>query len=223
MMEHSYFKDRLSAYFDGELAPPEKTAVREHLETCAECCRRIAELEKLQALIDKHGELAEGAYWEQNAEKIEARLGIAATSVTDIRPEKRGLSVWKWATAVASAVVLTFIGLHQSDILQDEPAIQLPTIPTEADSLVDSQGIDGEGLPELKDMPADGYQMSSPVPADTDGRAVRKAAHETAPRRDKKGEAIDADRSGEFEAAKPSPELPDLQEATQDPNYRPQR
>ncbi|UCC43432.1 MAG: hypothetical protein JSU65_09835, partial [Candidatus Zixiibacteriota bacterium] len=64
---------------------------------------------------------------------------------------------------------------------------------------------------------------SSPVPADTDGRAVGKAALETAPRRDKKGEAVDADRSGEFEAAKPSPELPDLQEETQDPNYRPQR
>ncbi len=35
--DHQYVKDRLSAYLDGELSPPEKKAVSQHLAACQAC------------------------------------------------------------------------------------------------------------------------------------------------------------------------------------------
>ena len=36
-MDHSYFKDRVSAYYDRDLPPYELQALEEHLKECAEC------------------------------------------------------------------------------------------------------------------------------------------------------------------------------------------
>jgi hypothetical protein len=120
-MDHSYFKDRISAYYDRDLPPYELQAVEEHLKDCAECQALLAEFEKLDRMVAEKSELAEGDYWEQSAQKIERALGFEEkTEVIDVRPKSwRGLG-WKIATVAASVAVITFIGLHEGDILQDK-------------------------------------------------------------------------------------------------------
>lgn len=43
-------QNSMSAYFDGELAPPERALVEEHLEECDDCTRLLSEFERLSAL-----------------------------------------------------------------------------------------------------------------------------------------------------------------------------
>ena len=133
-MEHSYFKDRISAFVDGELPPYEKQVVGEHLADCVECQLIKAELEKIDSLIEKHSSLDGDEYWERSAQKIEDRLGLSDTKIEEITPAKRskykGLG-WKLTTVAASVAVLTFIGLHEKDIFENidtVPKMQSPSI-----------------------------------------------------------------------------------------------
>ena len=64
-MEHSYFKDRISAFIDGELPPYEEQVVREHLSDCEECQKLKADLERLDTLIEEKSGLNDDAYWEE--------------------------------------------------------------------------------------------------------------------------------------------------------------
>ena len=43
-MTSGHEHERLSAYLDGELAPAERARLAAHLEACAECTARLAEL-----------------------------------------------------------------------------------------------------------------------------------------------------------------------------------
>ena len=57
-MSHPH--DRLSAFLDGELAPPERAEVEGHLRTCAECARSLEDLpqaarEYLDFIVDNNG------------------------------------------------------------------------------------------------------------------------------------------------------------------------
>ena len=126
-MDHSYFKDRISAYHDRDLPPYELQVVEEHLKECAECQALLAEFEKLDRMVAEKSELADDDYWEQSAQKIEKALGFdETTEVVDIRPKSwRGLG-WKIAAAAASLAVITFIGLHQGDIFKEQP----PSVPS---------------------------------------------------------------------------------------------
>jgi len=140
-MEHSYFKDRISAFLDGELPPYEEQVVGEHLAGCEECQQIKAELEKIDSLVEKYSDLDDDEYWEKSAQKIEDAIGISETQIEDITPGKKsnykGLG-WKLATVAASIAVLTFIGLHEKDIFKEidtVPTMQAPSIslpPTES-------------------------------------------------------------------------------------------
>jgi len=44
--EHGYFEERLCAYLDGELTPPEVEVVEQHLETCPDCQWNLETLEQ---------------------------------------------------------------------------------------------------------------------------------------------------------------------------------
>ncbi len=122
-MDHSYFKGRISAYLDDSLPPLEQKVIGEHLEECEECRKILAELRKVDELVERHSQLGGDEYWEKSAQKIEERLGIAETEVTDISARRGWGLGWKWATAVASVAVLVIIGIHQSDILKYRGAI----------------------------------------------------------------------------------------------------
>ena len=120
-MDHGYFKDRLSAYIDQELTPEETRAVADHLEECAECRQELTRLGELERLVGEHSGLDGEEYFEQSARKIEERLGLVDTTVTDISPasEKRFKGLWWKVTSIAASVaILTFVGLHKDEIFE---------------------------------------------------------------------------------------------------------
>ena len=135
-MDHGYFQDMLSAYHDRSLTPEEMRMVEEHVAACAECRTQLEMLAKLARLIDEKADLAESDYWETAAQKIEQRLGFKEEpKVTDIRRSWTGLG-WKLAAAAASVAALTFIALHEGDILdsadkrmQESPTASAPVTP----------------------------------------------------------------------------------------------
>jgi hypothetical protein len=140
-MEESYYRDRISAYKDHGLPPMEMEAVRRHLEECADCRRLLAELERLDQTVKEHSNLAGEEYWEQLAQRIENSLGDDEEKVIDVRPEKRRAGMyWKVAAIAASLAVLTFVGLHQKDILKEvtngEPS-SVTSEPSHEDELIE--------------------------------------------------------------------------------------
>jgi len=123
VMDHKYFQSRLSAFADGELPADEQTRVAEHLEQCQDCARRVDELQRLEELTERESKLDDSDYWETAAQRIEAKLDRSATPITDLSkgPVKSKSSLWWKLPAIAASVVLVgYIGLHQSDILQDD-------------------------------------------------------------------------------------------------------
>jgi hypothetical protein len=116
-MDHSYYRDKISAYVDNELSPQEREVVQQHLDECEECRNLLAELEKLDRFVQQRSQLAGEEYWEQSAQKIEQRLGFTGeTKVTDITPSRWKGLVPKLAAVVASIAVLGFIALYERDI-----------------------------------------------------------------------------------------------------------
>ena len=121
-MDEQYFREHLSAYLDNELTPEERAMMDQHLAENPESRRLLEEMRGLDRLVEEHGGLSGGDYWECSAQKIEERLGIADTEVTELRsarPMRTG-TFWKWISAVAAVLVLGYIGLHQSDILKKD-------------------------------------------------------------------------------------------------------
>lgn len=133
-MDHEYFKDRISAWKDSSLTVEEQRLIDEHLPTCPECRQLLEKLKRLDQLVEEHSGLSEGEFFETLARKIDNRLDPQSTTVTELkRSTSRYGFGWKLMTAVASVAVLTFIGLNQTDILnqpmkpkQPEPETQSP-------------------------------------------------------------------------------------------------
>ncbi len=119
-MDHSYYRDRISAYFDNELPPQEREVVEQHIRECAECRNLLAELQKLDRLVEQRSQLGGEEYWEQSAQKIEQRLGFTGeTKVTDITPSRwMGLAP-KLVAVAASIAILAFIALYEGDISRE--------------------------------------------------------------------------------------------------------
>ncbi|WP_418792092.1 anti-sigma factor family protein [Phosphitispora sp. TUW77] len=57
-MQCSEIRELLSAYIDGVLDPNEKTAVQEHLMTCGECSRDLADLQETIRLLHSLGDIS---------------------------------------------------------------------------------------------------------------------------------------------------------------------
>lgn len=141
-MDHSYFRDKVSAYHDRELPPQELEMLREHIASCEECSRLLAEYERLDALVAAKIDLKGSEdFWERSAQKIEERLGfIEKTEITPIAAPTWDRSiVWKLTAVAASVAILVFIGLNKDDIFRqaipEEPTQQIITPNIVADSL----------------------------------------------------------------------------------------
>ncbi|MCK4372346.1 MAG: zf-HC2 domain-containing protein, partial [candidate division Zixibacteria bacterium] len=164
-MDHGYFQDRLSAYHDRSLTPEEMRMVEEHVAACAECRKQLEMLAKLDRLIDEKADLAESDYWETAAQKTEQRLGFKKESkITIIRRSWTGLG-WKLAAAAASVAALTFIALHEGDILdstdkrmQESPTVSAPVMP---DMAVTHRADSSDQL---------SYHQDTPMPEDKEVR-----------------------------------------------------
>jgi len=116
-MDHSYYRDKISAYVDNELSPQEREIIQQHISECQECRNLLAELEKLDRFVQQRSQFAGEEYWERSAQKIEQRLGFAGeTKVTDITPSRWKGLVPKLAAVAASIAVLGFIALYERDI-----------------------------------------------------------------------------------------------------------
>jgi len=130
---HAYFRDRLSAYYDNELSPQEREAVKKHLGQCQECRDLLAKLQRLDRLVQQHAHFAESDYWEQSARRIEQRLGFSTkTKATDITPSKWRNLVSKIAAVAASAAILGFIALYEKEIsprTETAPSVAAPSVP----------------------------------------------------------------------------------------------
>ena len=86
-MEHEYFKNRISAFLDGELKNEEEQLMAEHLKACLECQKIYQKLESLNQLVDEHAQLDDGDYWEKAAQKIEQAIA-GETKTEIIKPKK---------------------------------------------------------------------------------------------------------------------------------------
>ncbi len=92
-MECREVEGLLGAYLDGELEPAVSTSVREHVDACAACRQRLANLESI-------GRLVRRAPYYQAPETLRARL-------TQARPRVRATSNWlAWAAAVVMVASL---------------------------------------------------------------------------------------------------------------------
>jgi len=119
-MDHSYYQDRISAYYDGQLPPQEREVVEQHLGECRECRNLLANLEKLDRLVEQHSQLGSGEYWEQSAKKIEQKLDFTQeVKAIDVTPSRwKGLA-GKLAAVAASIAILAFIALYERDISKE--------------------------------------------------------------------------------------------------------
>ena len=139
--------------------------VEEHVAACAECRKQLEMLAKLDRLIDEKADLAESDYWETAAQKTEQRLGFKKESkITIIRRSWTGLG-WKLAAAAASVAALTFIALHEGDILdstdkrmQESPTVSAPVMP---DMAVTHRADSSDQL---------SYHQDTPMPEDKEVR-----------------------------------------------------
>ncbi len=123
-MNHGYYQDRLSAYHDQSLTPEEMRAVAEHLERCEDCRGRLDDIRKLVTLIENNRDLGASDYWEKAALRIERKIAIETEEkVVDARSGWFALG-WKITVAAASIAALTFITLHEGDILSPSKQIQ---------------------------------------------------------------------------------------------------
>ena len=146
-MEHSYFKDRISAYHDNELKHEERQAIEDHLAECAECRQLLEQLGKLDAMVEKRSGLKDDEYWEQSARRIEQALGAekATSTVTTVAPSAYKGLWWKVAGIAASVAVIAFIALYETDITREaqqaiEMKIVADTPPEPGDDTVVSEG-----------------------------------------------------------------------------------
>ena|GEM_PF-5374119 len=127
-MNHKYYEDLISGYIDGELTPQQQKALEKHLEECSLCSEELARLRKLDNLVAAHSQLGGEDYWEKSARAINERIEAGAAKVTDLKAEraKRGGGLfWKISTVAASALILGYIGFHQSDIMRDRVDVPL--------------------------------------------------------------------------------------------------
>ena len=93
--------ESLSAYMDGELAPPEREAVAAHVRGCPSCARHLEELRAVDAAARELPLAVPDGYFEAFRGSLRRRLQGA-------RPARRRLAP-AWALAAAAAVVLAVL------------------------------------------------------------------------------------------------------------------
>jgi hypothetical protein len=137
-MNHEYYRDRVSAFFDEALSAEEMQMMAAHLEECPDCRALLRKLADLDQLVAKKSAFADDNYWEQAARRIDAAIVGSEQPVRQARrrPEWWGLR-WKLATVAASVAVLMLIGLNRERIfsgLETTPVLKLESTSPVLDS-----------------------------------------------------------------------------------------
>lgn len=117
-MDHNFYKEKISAYFDGELKNEIAVMVAEHLKECEICQKELEKLKQFEKVVEKNSQLFESEYWEKSAQRIESAIAAEniETKTTDIKQFAwRGLG-WKLTTVAASIALITFIAIYEKNI-----------------------------------------------------------------------------------------------------------
>lgn len=156
-MNHDFYTDRLSAYYDMELKNEEFVMVDQHVQNCPECLAIIEEFKKFDSVVEENSMLAGDDYFEKAAQKIEAAIsGPVETEVVEIQKKSSSMGGlwWKLAGVAATLAVIAFISLYESDIT-DNLEIENQAAPeTTADN--DSVLVDKDLAVEESDASAKG-------------------------------------------------------------------
>jgi len=112
-MDHSYYRDKVSAYADGALESQERELIRRHLEDCAECRTLLQNLFRLSEAIEEESGLKGDEYFERLAARIENRISQPAEKVVDVRGFRWESLWWKVSAAAASVLLVGTIGYYQ--------------------------------------------------------------------------------------------------------------
>jgi anti-sigma factor RsiW len=136
----------LYLYEDGELDQKEKTKVEEHIRTCPNCSKKLADLKLIRAEVkEKKVPQPPETYWESFAqrvrEKIERKTKVSfgqrfshfLKTVFSYSPAEI-----KWATAIASVILLfvvvkLFVSYEKMDVttIQQRIKVERTTTPRE--------------------------------------------------------------------------------------------
>lgn len=92
--------DRLSAYLDGELSPPDRALVAEHLTGCEECSRRLQALTLLDAAARELPAEPPRGYFSSFPGRVRRRLE------GDTRGRSWRVPAWTWAAAAAALLAV---------------------------------------------------------------------------------------------------------------------
>jgi len=208
--EHSYFADRISAYHDGYLSGQELELIKRHIEECEECRKALADLEKLDRIVDEQSQLDGEEYWEKSAQRIEKQIAESSgEKVVDIRRSRFGTFGMRIAAVAASFVIIGYVALHESDILNDlpdefpreKPVVRAPSppIPDKAE-LATKVGPTSDVEPALIEQPTEELDVAA-----DDLHSEKRAAKQSIP----EGRGV-ADKKGVAEKkVPPAPMEPD--------------
>jgi anti-sigma factor RsiW len=141
MSEH--VREQLSPFLDGELAPPQRTAVEEHLGSCGECAALLEDLAVVDALARDLPVPAPAGGFEAFPARVRARLAS--------RPgRRRALPAWGWAAAAALLL-----------------AVITPLTLLERGKEASSSAPARQEIPSTADMPVPAAPAAGPLPPPT--------------------------------------------------------
>lgn len=126
MMEHIEIQLRLDEYLDGDLPLPQRTAVEQHLDGCAECRREVDALRELRAGARAlpRGIAPPRDLWPEIRARIEAPAparvadgGEETPGVLRFRPRSARPDWRRWSALAAAAVVLVMLSSGATALL----------------------------------------------------------------------------------------------------------
>lgn len=197
-MEHSAYKEMLSALLDGELHGAEREAALAHIETCADCRAYFAELGALRAAFgdweafDAPEDFAAGVMARLRAEAPISRLRAEEVTMppnaeSTPKPAKKRATLRRYATLAACAAVI----LLAVYALPDAPRMGGASNGAAADSASSAVYAAPAEAPEAPAMPAPASQAPNPdydyayANSGETGGDAGNAAPETAPAKER--------------------------------------
>ncbi len=171
-MEHSYYKDKLSAYFDNSLEVQEMELLRRHLEGCAECRELLEKLSSLSKKIKELSGLDENEYFDSLAAKIDGKIADSGKKVVELpRKESRRFGFdWKVGAVAASFMLIATVTYYQ---WQDHESI--------LDDIIEQSAKSAQPVEVLKDSvvePEAQSEQAAAVAEKADDKAVAARLNE---------------------------------------------
>ncbi len=96
----AHVQDRLSAYLDGELSPPDRALVAEHLASCEECSHRLQALGVVDAAARELPAEPPAGYFAAFPSRVRRRLEGGS------RERSWRVPAWTWAAAAAALLAV---------------------------------------------------------------------------------------------------------------------